>query len=232
MGTIVEVLQALPLVGAKREEVFLFQNGGSGKLTASGKKPQDSRTVIEFAQQYIDRLIVLLQSLDRESVAEVINVFLDARSRGNTIFFLGNGGSAATSAHFANDLGFCSSPEGHTPFRALSLTSNTAFITCLANDIGYENVFSWQLRNLMKPGDVVVGISASGNSPNAVKALEYAGNNKGIPVALVGFDGGKMKQIAKHVVHVVSENREYGPVEDVHMVLDHLISNYLATIAE
>ena len=189
-------------------------------------------TRVEFAHKYIDRLSVLLQSLDRESVAEVIGVFLEARSRGNTIFFLGNGGSAATAAHFANDLGFCSSPEGHIPFRSLSLTSNTAFITCLANDIGYENVFSWQLRNLMNPGDVVVGISASGNSPNAVKALEYAGNNGGIPVALVGFDGGKMKQIAKHVVHVESANNEYGPVEDVHMVLDHLISNYLATIVK
>ena len=81
----------------------------------------------------------------------------------------------------------------------------------------------------MKPGDVVVGISASGNSPNAVKALEYAEANGGIPVALVGFDGGTMKKIAKYVVHVRTEKGAYGPVEDVHMVLDHLISNYLAT---
>jgi len=199
-------------------------------LAAPTEKIHDPSTGVEFARRYLTRLTALLQRLDCDAVARVIDAFLDARARGNTIFFLGNGGSAATSAHFANDLGFCSSPEGHTPFRALSLTTNTAFITCLANDIGYENVFAWQLRNLMRPGDIVVGISASGNSPNAVKALEYAKNNGGIPVALVGFDGGAMKKIAAHVVHVETEKGDYGPVEDVHMVLDHLISTYLATI--
>jgi D-sedoheptulose 7-phosphate isomerase len=114
----------------------------------------------------------------------------------------------------------------------VSLTSNSAVLTCLANDIGYENVFVWQLRNLMRPGDVVVGISASGNSPNAVKALEYAAENGGIPVAIVGFDGGRMKRVAKYAIHVETEKGEYGPVEDVHMVLDHLISNYLASVPE
>jgi len=184
----------------------------------------------EYACSYLERLISLLQRLDRQAVAQVIELFLKARDKGNTIFFLGNGGSAATAAHFANDLGFCASPEGHAPFRALSLTSNNAFITCLANDMGYENIFSWQLRNLMRPGDVVVGISASGNSPNAVKALQYAAEHGGIPVALVGFDGGVMKDIAQYVIHVENEKGDYGPVEDIHMVLDHLISNYLASV--
>ena len=78
---------------------------------------------------------------------------------------------------------------------------------------------------------MVVGISASGNSPNAVKALEYADQNGGVPVAIVGFDGGKMKQIARHVIHVETDNGEYGPVEDVHVVLDHLITKYLSCIA-
>ncbi len=199
-------------------------------MAVSSERIHSSSSSVEFARGYVARLTALLQRLDCSAVAGVIDAFLEARGRGNTIFFLGNGGSAATAAHFANDLGFCSSPEGHRPFRALSLTSNTAFITCLANDIGYENVFAWQLRNLMNPGDVVVGISASGNSPNAVKALEYAKNNGGIPVALVGFDGGEMKKIANHVVHIETEKGEYGPVEDIHMVLDHLISTYLATI--
>jgi D-sedoheptulose 7-phosphate isomerase len=84
----------------------------------------------------------------------------------------------------------------------------------------------------MRSGDVVVGISASGNSPNAVKALEYAAENGGIAVALVGFDGGIMKNIASHVIHIETEKGEYGPVEDVHMVLDHLISTYLTLIAK
>ncbi|MBM3302340.1 MAG: SIS domain-containing protein [Deltaproteobacteria bacterium] len=193
---------------------------------------QGKSAALEFARQYVDHLISVLQRLDCEAVANVIDLFIETRTRGNTIFLLGNGGSAATSDHFANDLGFCASPEGHKAFRAVSLTSNSAVLTCLANDIGYENVFVWQLRNLMRPGDVVVGISASGNSSNAVKALEYAAGNGGIPVAIVGFDGGRMKSLARYSIHVPTEKGEYGPVEDIHMVLDHLISNYLASVAE
>jgi len=184
----------------------------------------------DYARSYVVRLTEVLNQLDCDAVGQVISVFLKARASEATIFFLGNGGSAATASHFANDLGFCSSPEGNRPFRALSLTANNAFITCLANDIGYENVFSWQLRTLMRPGDVVVGISASGNSPNAVKALEYAEQAGGISVAIVGFDGGRMKKIARHVIHVETDRGEYGPSEDVHMVLDHLISTYLAMV--
>ena len=186
----------------------------------------------EFARSYISHLVEVLGRLDHEEIGQVINLFLEARSKGNTIFFFGNGGSAATASHFANDLGFCASPEGRAPFKALSLTANNAFITCLANDIGYENVFWWQLRNLMGPGDVVVGISASGNSPNAVKALEFARNHGGVTVAIVGFDGGKMKEVAQHAIHVRTERGEYGPVEDTHMVLDHLISNFLASVPD
>ena len=184
----------------------------------------------EFVKSYVRRVTEILSRLDVEAVASVIRLFLETRAMDSTIFLAGNGGSAATALHFANDLGFGASPEGHKPFRALSLTANSPFLTCLANDIGYENVFSWQLRDLMRPGDVVVGISASGNSPNVVKALEYADANGGVSVAIVGFDGGKMMRIAKHVIHVETDQGEYGPAEDVHMVLDHLISAYLALV--
>jgi D-sedoheptulose 7-phosphate isomerase len=186
----------------------------------------------EYARLYTDHLISLLKGLDFEAVGRVIDLFRKARAKGSMIFFLGNGGSAATSAHFANDLGFGASPEGKTPVRALSLTCNSSIVTCLANDIGYENIFSWQLKNLMRPGDVVVGISASGNSPNAVNALEYAGRHGGIPVALVGFDGGKLKDLAEYCIHVTTNKGEYGPVEDIHMVMDHLISTFLAFDAQ
>jgi len=194
-------------------------------LTSSG-------SASEYAKRYTEHLAALMSVLDFDAIGKVIGLFLEARSRGGTIFFCGNGGSAATAAHFANDLGFCASPEGRPPFRALSLTSNTPFITCLANDIGFENVFSWQLKNLMRPGDVVVAISASGNSPNAVKALEYAAQHGGIAVAFVGFDGGRLKELAHHCVHVETDKGEYGPVEDVHMVLDHLMSTFLATVQD
>jgi D-sedoheptulose 7-phosphate isomerase len=192
----------------------------------------ESTSGVAFARSYIEHLIDVLKRVDCDAVGRVIDVFLKARAEGNTIYFLGNGGSAATSNHFANDLGFGSSPEGHEPFRAVSLAANAAFLTCLANDIGYENVFWWQLRNLMRPGDVVVGISGSGNSPNAVKALEYARDNGGITVALLGFDGGEMLKHADYPILIETEKGEYGPVEDIHMVLDHLIANYLAIIPQ
>lgn len=193
------------------------------------KKDDHIDSAAQHAQRYIDRVTAVLRKLDLTAVGRVIDLFVQARDKGSTIFFLGNGGSAATASHFANDLGFGASPEGKTPFRAISLASNIAFLTCLANDIGYENVFSWQLRNLMRPGDVVVGISASGNSPNVVNALTYARENGGISVAFTGFDGGQIKCIANHCVHFETEKGEYGPVEDAHMVLDHLISSYLAS---
>ena len=183
---------------------------------------------VDYAGNYIKRLVDLLESLNRQEIERVIELFLDARERGATIFFLGNGGSAATACHFANDMGVCASPEGKKPFRAISLAANMSYVTCLGNDIGYENIFTGQLRNLMQVGDIVVGISASGNSPNAVNALDYANQNNAVSVAIVGFDGGAMAQKAKFVIHVKSEKGEYGPVEDVHMVLDHLISTYLA----
>ena len=133
-------------------------------------------------------------SLDYAEIDRVVELLIDARDRGATIFFLGNGGSAATASHFANDMGVCASVEGKKPFRAISIVSNMAYVTCLGNDFGYENIFVGQLRNLMRPGDIVVGISASGNSPNAVKALEYANEHGATSVAIVGFYGGVMKR--------------------------------------
>jgi D-sedoheptulose 7-phosphate isomerase len=191
-------------------------------------KDDACQSPVTYAGDYIKRLIDLLNNLNNQEIERVIELFIDARDRGATIFFLGNGGSAATACHFANDMGVCASPEGKKPFRAISLASNMAYVTCLGNDIGYENIFTGQLRNLMQPGDVVVGISASGNSPNAVNAMDYANLNHATSVAIVGFDGGVMANKAKLVIHVKSDKGEYGPVEDIHMVLDHLISTYLA----
>lgn len=186
----------------------------------------------DYAQQYVEHLISVLRSIDYAQVGKVIDLLISARDRGAKIFFLGNGGSAATASHFSNDLSVCASPEGAIPFRAISLTDNSAFMTCLANDFGYDSVFVRQLKNLMKEGDVVIGISASGNSPNAVKAMEYAKENGGVSVAIVGFDGGRMIEIADYHIHVKTHKGEFGPVEDVHMVLDHLISTYLGSVAQ
>lgn len=180
-----------------------------------------------FAGHYADYLGDLLRSLDFARVAEFVSVVLAARSSGHHVFFIGNGGSAATASHFANDFSIGTRcPE--KPFKAVSLTDNVAAMTAIANDDGYDLVFVKQLEVLLEPGDVVVAISASGNSPSVVKALELANGRGNHTVALTGFEtGGKIGEIAKTVIHVKTRKGEYGPVEDVHMFIDHLVGSYL-----
>lgn len=182
-----------------------------------------------FARGYLDYLQEVLRRLDVAAIARFIDTLLAARERGARIFFLGNGGSAATASHFANDLAIgCG--KGVKPFRALSLTDNLAIVTAVGNDCGYEEIFCQQLHAHLVPGDVVVAISASGNSPNVIKAVEYANGVPAETVALTGFDGGRLKQVANLVVHVPTAKGEYGPVEDVHLVLDHLVSSFIINL--
>lgn len=179
-----------------------------------------------FAKAYIKYLQSVLQRVDTAEIGRFIETLLDARRRGVTVFFIGNGGSAATASHFANDLAYGSNDYGQ-PFRAVSLTDNVPVLTALGNDFGYEEIFVRQLRVLGKQGDVLVGISASGNSPNMIKAFDYALSAGIKTVAITAFDGGKMKAMADEGIHVPTEPKEYGPAEDVHMVLDHLVGAYL-----
>jgi D-sedoheptulose 7-phosphate isomerase len=181
---------------------------------------------IEFSRAYLEYLQAVLRRIDTTEIGRFIQTLLAARARGATIFFIGNGGSAATASHFANDLSVGVN-DYEQPFRALSLTDNVALITAIGNDFGYEEIFARQLRVLGKRGDVLVGISASGNSPNLLRAFEHA-HSAGIEtVAITAFDGGKMKAAAKQGIHVPTGFKEYGPAEDAHMVLDHLVSAYL-----
>ncbi|MDE2113105.1 MAG: SIS domain-containing protein [Alphaproteobacteria bacterium] len=180
-----------------------------------------------FAESYADHLAKVLRSLDFGKVGEFIDIVLKARNAGRHVFFVGNGGSAATASHFANDFAIGTRcPE--KPFKAVSLTDNVAAMTAIANDDGYEHLFTKQLEVLLEPGDVVVAISASGNSPNVVKALEYANARGNHTVALTGFEsGGRIAEIAKTVIHVKTRKGEYGPVEDAHIFIDHLVGSYL-----
>lgn len=186
---------------------------------------------VAFAGAYLEYLSGVLKGIDAGAIGRFIHTLLDARERGAAIYFIGNGGSAATASHFANDLGIGTNSY-EKPFRAISLTDNQAIITAVGNDFGYEEIFIRQLQVLARQGDVLVAISASGNSPNLVKAIEYA-NSIGIKtVAITAFDGGKMKAIADDGIHVPTEKKEYGPAEDAHMVLDHLIGAYLIRIVQ
>ena len=183
----------------------------------------------QFAASYLDYLNSVLKGISTGQIASFINALLEARERNSTIYFIGNGGSAATASHFANDIaiGTCSWAK---PFRAQSLCDNLAVITAVANDDGYENIFSQQLSVLLKEKDVVVAISASGNSPNLLKALDVAHEKGALSIGLTAFDGGQLKQRADLSVHVPTGFSEYGPAEDAHMVLDHLVGAYLTRL--
>ena len=187
----------------------------------------ESPDPVAYARGYLRRLVAVLEAIDPEEIARAAEAMWRAREEGRRIFFLGNGGSAATASHFANDVGLGTRSDG-APFKALSLTDNNAVLTCVANDLGYEHVFTEQLRVHLEPGDVVVAISASGNSPNVVRAVELARERGNVTIALTGFDGGELRRRAHLAIHVPTERGEYGPVEDAHMVLDHLISTFLA----
>jgi len=181
---------------------------------------------VVFANSYLSYLNDVLRKIDTDDIGRFAQTLLDTRERGATIFFIGNGGSAATASHFANDIAVGTNSY-EKPFRVISLTDNQAIITAIGNDFGYQDIFVRQLQILGKPEDVLVGISASGNSPNLILAFEYAKSNGIKTVAITAFDGGKLKLMADEGIHVPTAPMEYGPAEDAHMVLDHLIGAYL-----
>lgn len=181
---------------------------------------------LEFSDSYFDYLHSVLKKIDKEQIKQFIDSILDARNRGSTVFFIGNGGSASTASHFANDLSIGTNSY-ERPFRIISLCDNNSILTAVGNDFGYDDIFLRQLQTLAEEGDLLVAISASGNSPNLVKAFEYAKGSGIKTIALTAFDGGKLKEMAEEGIHVPTEEREYGPAEDAHLILNHLVGAYL-----
>lgn len=180
-----------------------------------------------YARAYLDYLSSCFAAIDCKAIEAFVSLLLKARNLGNAVYFIGNGGSAATASHFANDLSIGTRTGDIKPFRAISLTDNVAVMTALANDEGYDAMFLDQLKVHFRDGDTLVAISASGNSPNIIAAVEYAKARGATVVGLTGFDGGKLRPLSDISLHVATEKGEYGPVEDIHMIFDHLISSYL-----
>ena len=187
-----------------------------------------SKTASEFARKYFTYLKQALDSISPQSIDQLVEEFENARAGGNTIFIIGNGGSATTATSMGNDIGFDIIKKSGTdkPFRVLALTDNTSVITAIANDLGYENVFLNQLKIHYRQGDKLLAISASGNSPNVVVAAEWVKKQGGRIISFVGFTGGQLQELSDVFIHVKSEVGEYGPVEDAHLVLNHILAHW------
>ncbi len=180
-----------------------------------------------IASEYIGRLHELVDQVDRDAIARVVEELRLARDRGATIFLAGNGGSSATAAHWVNDLGKATRSSGRAPFRVMNLTDNVPWLTALGNDESFERVFAGQLENFARPGDVVIIISASGNSPNILRLLEVARARGLRTIGLVGFDGGAAMGLLDEALWVETEAGAYGLVETAHVALADIITTCL-----
>lgn len=182
--------------------------------------------VDDFIKQYTNNLKDLLDNIDRSEVSKIIDALNRCEENNSKIYIMGNGGSAATASHMANDLSVGLKLREIKNFNVESLSDNSSVCTAIANDIGYENIFYAQLKNKLVKDDIVIAISCSGNSPNIIKAVEYAKSIGTTIIGMTGFDGGKLKELSDIKFHVDTHKGEYGLVEDMHMILDHIIYSY------
>ncbi|HUG92255.1 MAG TPA: HAD-IIIA family hydrolase [Planctomycetaceae bacterium] len=181
-----------------------------------------------YVTSYLEDLRGTLAGMEWAELRRFAEALLDARERDRQVFILGNGGSAATASHMAVDLGKGTvdrGAPGFRRFRAIGLADNTSLITALGNDLSYEDVFVEQLRPLLNPGDLVVAITASGNSPNVLKALAFARDSGAVTVGLLGFGGGRARGLVD--IPVVVASRNYGIAEDFHVIVQHILTQYL-----
>ena len=177
--------------------------------------------VAAHVEDYLERLHRAIDGLPRDRLAELAQTLLGAYRNDKQVFTIGNGGSSSTASHLAADLSKNTTGPNMRRFRITSLNDNAAIVTALANDLGYEHVFSEQLVNLIRAGDVLIAVSASGNSPNIVAAIRYAQQQSAYVVALLGFDGGIAATLADNAIIVPS--RDFGIVEDLHLAINHIL---------
>lgn len=191
------------------------------------EKQTASLTGLDVLRSHVDDLKACLSSMDLDLLARIGDLLDESCLNGRTIYCVGNGGSAATASHLATDLFFGRRLNNEVRPKAISLVSNSPLITALSNDIGYDDVFVEQLRGHCQQGDIIVAISASGNSRNVLKAIDFVKEIGGIAIGLVGFDGGELKQGCDLCVHVQTGAGKYELVEDVHHAICHMLANYL-----
>ncbi len=180
---------------------------------------------MNLVRNYIQELQTTLGELPLEKIQQIVDILHEARLNKRQVFIMGNGGSASTASHFVCDLAKNTRIDGWPHFRVIGLTDNMATFSAYANDEGYENVFASQLANFVRPDDVVIGISTSGESPNVLKAIELANKAGALTVGFTGFNGGQLGRIVDLNIHVANSCIEQ--VEDVHLMLEHAICSAL-----
>lgn len=176
--------------------------------------------------RYLKEFTPLLQ-VDPQAVQTLVDALIDAYKNDKWVFIIGNGGSGANASHLAEDLGkgTISNFETQKRLKVMSLTDNTAYILALGNDLGFDRVFIEQLKNYAEPGALLISISGSGNSPNVLKAVEWANAHDLKTFAFTGYDGGKLRKMSQHAIHVPSFNM--GMVESVHLTVFHYLLDTL-----
>lgn len=178
-----------------------------------------------WIKKYFTELENVIERFPMDDFVKLIAVIEDIRASGKTLFVCGNGGSWATAAHMVNDFSKNSRSQGTKRLRVIGLGDNVPSLTAYANDEGYDRIFAEPLMSLMKPGDVLLAISGSGNSPNVLRAIETARDLGGSTFGLTGFEGGKMKNLVDQCLIVPSNSMEM--IEDFHMIVDHIIATVL-----
>lgn len=185
------------------------------------------KLLTEFLNSYKERLMKLIDSIDIDMLESIVEAIIEAFKNGNTLYVAGNGGSAATASHMQADFQFF--VRYFTDFRpkVVALTNNIPLMTAISNDNSYEDVFVEQMKGMFNKGDLFLAISASGNSTNVVKAVEYAKKIGGKTITFCGFKGGKLKDISDMPLFTPNKDKDYGPIEDVHMILNHILINFI-----
>lgn len=178
-----------------------------------------------YTAVYLNKLGTVLNAMDCASVDNGVAVIAKAWKEGRQIITLGNGGSAMTALHFITDWNKSVYRANGMQFRGRSLSDNMGLLTAYANDISYDDVFIEQLRNILQPGDLVIAISGSGNSENVIRAVRYANENDAITLGLCGYRGGKLKELARHLVWADIDDMQL--CEDVHAIFGHIVMQTL-----
>ena len=192
------------------------------------KKEKKFKSIVEFSERYFTKINKIFNQLDLKQIKRFEQELLKLKKTNSTLFVFGNGGGAATAMTMSNDLGFdiMKKTKVKKTFKIISLNDNSSVLTAIGNDVGYENIFLNQLKIHFKKNDKILILSASGNSENLVKAAKWVKLKKGKILSIVGFDGGKIKRLSDTCIHIKTLKGEYGPVEDLQLIINHIFAHW------